>query len=69
MARMSLPSMNSRLVSDMFHLAVYFIADDTGAFTGALGLLFDANELLGAPCSKVRLIIKFLVLLHSCFVH
>ena len=34
-------------------LAVHFIADDQGAFTGALGMLFDASPLLGAPRSKV----------------
>ena len=38
----------------LFYVAVRFIADDTGAFTGALGLLFDANALLGAPRAKVR---------------
>ncbi|RDX44652.1 Redoxin [Polyporus arcularius HHB13444] len=31
---------------------VHFIADDQGAFTGALGMLFDASALLGAPRSK-----------------
>jgi 2-Cys peroxiredoxin 5 len=31
---------------------VRFIADDKGAFVGALGLLFDATPLLGAPRSK-----------------
>ncbi|KAI8977861.1 Redoxin [Trametes punicea] len=31
---------------------VHFIADDQGAFVGALGMLFDASELLGAPRSK-----------------
>nr|VWP00735.1 Calcium influx-promoting protein ehs1 [Ganoderma boninense] len=31
---------------------VHFIADDQGAFTGALGMLFDASNLLGAPRSK-----------------
>ncbi|KAI0808105.1 Redoxin [Fomes fomentarius] len=31
---------------------VHFIADDQGAFTGALGMLFDASPLLGAPRSK-----------------
>ena len=35
-------------------IAVHFIADDQGAFTGALGMLFDASGLLGAPRSKVR---------------
>ena len=33
--------------------AVHFIADDQGAFTGALGMLFDASPLLGGPRSKV----------------
>lgn len=32
---------------------MHFIADDQGAFTGALGMLFDASPLLGAPRSKV----------------
>ncbi|KAI0631600.1 Redoxin [Trametes polyzona] len=31
---------------------VHFIADDQGAFVGALGMLFDASALLGAPRSK-----------------
>ncbi|KAI9059369.1 Redoxin [Trametes sanguinea] len=31
---------------------VHFIADDQGAFVGALGMLFDASPLLGAPRSK-----------------
>ncbi|OBZ73407.1 putative peroxiredoxin pmp20 [Grifola frondosa] len=31
---------------------VHFIADDKGAFIGAMGLLFDASPLLGAPRSK-----------------
>ncbi|KAH9840756.1 Redoxin [Rhodofomes roseus] len=31
---------------------IHFIADDKGAFVGALGMLFDASELLGAPRSK-----------------
>jgi len=31
---------------------VHFVADDKGAFVGALGMLFDASELLGAPRSK-----------------
>ncbi|KAI0739506.1 Redoxin [Daedaleopsis nitida] len=31
---------------------IHFIADDQGAFTGALGMLFDASGLLGAPRSK-----------------
>jgi len=31
---------------------VRFIADDKGTFVGALGLLFDASGLLGAPRSK-----------------
>lgn len=35
--------------------AVHFIADDQGAFTGALGMLFDASPLLGGPRSKVSL--------------
>ena len=32
---------------------IHFIADDKGAFIGALGMLFDASGLLGAPRSKV----------------
>ncbi|KAI0338155.1 Redoxin [Trametopsis cervina] len=31
---------------------IRFIADDTGAFTGAIGLLFDASARLGSPRSK-----------------
>ncbi|KAI0086759.1 Redoxin [Irpex rosettiformis] len=31
---------------------IHFIADDTGAFSGALGLLFDASPRLGSPRSK-----------------
>ncbi|KAI0665483.1 Redoxin [Trametes maxima] len=31
---------------------IHFIADDQGAFIGALGMLFDASPLLGAPRSK-----------------
>ncbi|KAI0349841.1 Redoxin [Trametes cingulata] len=31
---------------------VHFISDDQGAFVGALGMLFDASPLLGAPRSK-----------------
>ncbi|KZT67560.1 peroxiredoxin [Daedalea quercina L-15889] len=31
---------------------IHFIADDKGAFVGALGMLFDASERLGAPRSK-----------------
>ncbi|KAI0819695.1 Redoxin [Trametes gibbosa] len=31
---------------------IHFIADDQGAFIGALGMLFDASALLGAPRSK-----------------
>ena len=37
----------------MCAIAIHFIADDQGAFTGALGMLFDASPLLGAPRSKV----------------
>jgi hypothetical protein len=33
---------------------VHFIADDTGAFTSGIGMMFDATPLLGAPRSKVR---------------
>ena len=36
------------------HPAIHFIADDQGAFTGGLGMLFDASSLLGAPRSRVR---------------
>lgn len=36
-------------------LAIRFIADDKGAFVGALGLLFDASERLGGPRSKVSI--------------
>ncbi|KAI0791377.1 Redoxin [Abortiporus biennis] len=36
---------------------IRFIADDTGAFIGALGMLFDASSLLGAPRSKRFVII------------
>ncbi|CCL98453.1 uncharacterized protein FIBRA_00451 [Fibroporia radiculosa] len=31
---------------------IHFIADDKGAFVGAMGLLFDASEVLGAPRAK-----------------
>ncbi|EMD35799.1 hypothetical protein CERSUDRAFT_26200, partial [Gelatoporia subvermispora B] len=31
---------------------VHFVADDKGAFVGALGMLFDASPLLGGPRSK-----------------
>ncbi|EKM51285.1 uncharacterized protein PHACADRAFT_102917 [Phanerochaete carnosa HHB-10118-sp] len=34
-----------------------FIADDKGAFTGALGLLFDASARLGSPRSKRHVLI------------
>ena len=34
-------------------IAVRFLADDAGAFTAKLGLLFDATPLLGGPRSKV----------------
>lgn len=37
-----------------FKIAIRFIADDTGAFTSSVGLLFDASPLLGYPRSKVR---------------
>lgn len=40
----------------IFTIAIRFIADDKGAFTGALGLLFDASPLFGAPRAKVRLL-------------
>lgn len=33
---------------------VRFIADDTGAFTTALGLVFDASGLLGGLRAQVR---------------
>ncbi|KAF8322070.1 Redoxin [Clavulina sp. PMI_390] len=36
---------------------VNFIADDTGAFTSKLGLIFDATPLLGAPRAKRFVII------------
>lgn len=36
---------------------VQFIADDKGAFTSALGLLFDATPRLGGPRSKRYIII------------
>ncbi|KXN85163.1 Putative peroxiredoxin pmp20 [Leucoagaricus sp. SymC.cos] len=36
---------------------VQFIADDKGAFTGALGLLFDATPRLGGPRSKRYVIV------------
>ena len=42
-------------VSSPLSSAIHFIADDQGAFIGALGMLFDASGLLGAPRSKVRL--------------
>jgi hypothetical protein len=35
-------------------IEIRFIADDKGAYTGALGLLFDATPRLGGPRSKVR---------------
>jgi hypothetical protein len=38
---------------------VHFIADDKGALTSGLGLIFDAGNLLGAPRSKVSLPIIF----------
>ncbi|OCH92917.1 Redoxin [Obba rivulosa] len=31
---------------------IHFIADDKGIFVGALGLLFDATQLLGGPRAK-----------------
>lgn len=34
-------------------LAVHFVADDKGAFTSAVGLIFDASPFLGGPRSKV----------------
>jgi peroxiredoxin len=37
----------------MKNIDLRFIADDTGALTTQLGLLFDATALLGAPRSKV----------------
>ena len=39
----------------VFWAAIHFVADDQGAFTAALGMLFDASPLLGGPRSKVRL--------------
>ncbi|KAF8840445.1 Redoxin [Paxillus ammoniavirescens] len=36
---------------------VRFIADDRGAFTSGLGLLFDATDLLGSPRSKRHAIV------------
>ena len=50
-------------------LTVHFIADDQGAFVGALGMLFDASALLGAPRSKVRPTIDpSPMALYSCWV-
>ncbi|KAI0919769.1 hypothetical protein AcV5_001745 [Taiwanofungus camphoratus] len=37
--------------------AVRFIADDKGAFVGALGMLFDASAFLDGPHSKRFVII------------
>lgn len=39
--------------------AVRFLADDSGAFTAKLGMLFDATPLLGGPRSKVRSLFYF----------
>lgn len=36
---------------------VHFLADDTAAFTGAVGLLFDASGLLGGPRSQRYVIV------------
>jgi len=36
---------------------IHFIADDKGAFTSSVGLLFNASELLGSPRSKRYVII------------
>ena len=48
--------------------AVRFIADDKGTFTAALGLLFDASGLLGAPRSKASsLFLSPRLLSHSSF--
>lgn len=40
-------------MASLYITAIHFIADDKGAFVGALGMLFDASPLLGAPRSKV----------------
>ena len=47
------PSSESMTDLCRISLEIHFIADDTGAFTGAAGLLFDASPMLGAPRSKV----------------
>lgn len=36
---------------------VHFLADDTAAFTGSVGLLFDASGLLGGPRSQRYVIV------------
>jgi len=37
--------------------SVHFVADDTGAFSSKLGLVFDASPILGAPRAKRFVII------------
>ncbi|OJT07302.1 hypothetical protein TRAPUB_1845 [Trametes pubescens] len=41
-----------RMLTRACGTAIHFIADDQGAFVGALGMLFDASPLLGSPRSK-----------------
>jgi len=48
----ALPTLNLASIA-----AVRFIADDKGAFTSALGLLFDASDRLGGPRSKRYVIV------------
>ena len=47
--------------------ALRFIADDKGAFTGAIGMLFDATARLGSPRSKVRM--SILITVHATLTH
>lgn len=40
-------------LTDSDAIAVRFLADDKGAFTSAVGLLFDASPKLGGPRAQV----------------
>ncbi|PFH46536.1 hypothetical protein AMATHDRAFT_69595 [Amanita thiersii Skay4041] len=37
--------------------SIRFVADDQGSFTGSVGMLFDASDLLGGPRSKRYVIV------------
>lgn len=59
--------MERPLMTQWIPLEVKFIADDKGAYTSSIGLLFDASPRLGGPRAKViSVLFKCSCLLTMC---